>query len=117
MVEKMKKIKFEYVRIVIYVISIILTILTIVGKINLLCYWKENYGILCPACGLTRATISIMQFKFQKAFELNAFYTIVLIPFVLILVLNDLYVIIKRHITKKKDISLVEIMLGEGKNG
>lgn len=111
----MRKVKFEYVRIIIYVVSICFAILAAIDKINLSCYWQEKYGILCPACGLTRATISILQFKFREAFELNAFYTSVLIPFVLILVVNDLYVIIKRHITKKKDISLVEIMLGEGK--
>lgn len=111
----MKKIKFEYTRIAIYIISIILAILVVFGKINLLCYWKETYGILCPACGLTRATISILKFDLYNAIEANAFYTIVLVPFVLILVINDLFTIIKRKITKKKDISFVEIMLGEGK--
>lgn len=109
----MKKIKFEYIRIIIYIISLILTLLVFLGKINITCYYKEHFEILCPACGLTRATANILQLKFRDAYELNAFYTCVLIPFVSILVINDIYVICKRHITGIKDISLVEIMLGE----
>lgn len=111
----MKKIKFEYVRAIIYIISLILTLLVFLGKINFSCYYKEHFGILCPACGLTRATINILQFKFIEAYKLNAFYTCVLVPFVTVLVINDIYIILKRHITGIKDISLVEIMLGEKK--
>lgn len=108
----MKKIKFEHVRLVIYIVSTILSILVFIGKIELPCYWKENFGFLCPACGLTRATISFMRLDFIQAFEYNAYYTCILLPLVLILVINDIYTIFKRYITKKKDISFVEIMLG-----
>lgn len=111
----MRKIKFKHIRILIYTISLVLTLLTIIGKVNLPCYFKDKYGIVCPACGLTRATMSILQLNFQNAIQYNAFYTIVLFPFVLILVLNDIYIIVKRKITKKKEISFVEILMGDAK--
>ncbi len=112
---RMKKIKFEHIRITIYIISLILTLLVFLGKINITCYYKENFGILCPACGLTRATANILKLRFREAYELNAFYTCVLIPFVSLLVINDIYIIFKRYITGAEDVSLVEIMLGEKK--
>ena len=52
---------FALIRAIIYVISIILVVLVQIGIIKTSCFWYDNYGILCPSCGLTRATKSIIQ--------------------------------------------------------
>lgn len=108
----MKKIKFEHIRLIIYIVSVFLSILVALEKIKIDCYWKENLGILCPACGLTRATLNFMKLNFKEALNFNAYYTCILLPLIIILVTNDIYTIFKRYITKKKNISFVEIMLG-----
>lgn len=110
-----KKIKFEHIRLFIYFLSVVLIFFVVIGKVNIGCYYKDNYNIICPACGLTRATISILKLDFVSAYKYNSFYTIVLLPLVLILIINDIYVILKRKCTKVNEFSLVEILLGEGK--
>ena len=113
---KLNNKKFENVRLVLYIVSIIIAIIALITNYQSSCYWRDRYGILCPACGLTRATISFMKLNFKAAFEYNAFYTCILLPFILFLVINDLYTILKRKTTRNKDISFVEIILGEAKN-
>lgn len=112
----LKKEKFGIVRAIIYIISIVLILLVVIGKIKTSCYFKDNFGIICPACGLTRATISIINLNFYEAMQYNLFYTVVLIPLVLFLVINDVYILIKRFIFKKKGISFVEIIFGGKSN-
>lgn len=113
---KIKKMKFEYVRLFLYMVMIIIVACVVSGSITTSCYFKDNYNILCPACGLTRATINILKLNFIDAYKYNAFYTVVLAPFSLVIIFNDVYVIIKRLITRKKEFSIVEIVLGEAKN-
>lgn len=54
-----------------------------VGK----CWYKENLGIECPSCGLTRSFISIGDFNLKQAFSYNriGFFVYLLMIFVLIL--------------------------------
>lgn len=111
----MKKIKFMYVRLLVYICTIIILFFVYNGKIEAKCYFYQSSGLLCPACGLTRATINIIKLNFTEAIEYNQFFTCVLIPLVFILVVDDIYVILKRLIKKKKSISLVEILTGENK--
>lgn len=111
----LKKIKFEYVRIALYIISIIAVIFVVNGTINTNCHWYEKYGFLCPTCGLTRATKYIFLLDFKNAIKYNFFYSSILFPFVTILVFNDIYVLVKRHFFKKKELSFIEILLGEAK--
>lgn len=113
---KSKNSKFDMVRLIIYIVAIILAITVLITNYETSCYWRDHYGILCPACGLTRATISFMKLNLRDAFQYNAFYTSVLLPFILFLITNDIFIILKRCITKKEDISYVEIILGEVKN-
>ena len=109
-----KKLKFQDVRLVIYIVSIIIVLFVFIGKISPKCFFYENYGFLCPACGLTRATISILQLKILNAIKYNAFYTLVLMPLLAILLIDDIYTIVKRMISKnEKSFSFVEIILGE----
>lgn len=111
----MKKIKFMHIRLFVYLVAIIIIIFVYCGKINLKCYFNQMYGLLCPACGLTRATINIVNLNFKEAAKNNQFFTYVLAPFVFIIIVDDIYVILKRLILKKKSVSLVEILIGESK--
>ncbi|MCI8518951.1 MAG: DUF2752 domain-containing protein [Clostridia bacterium] len=60
------------------------------------CYIKENTGILCPSCGITRATKEILSLNFPLALEYNAYYTIVLFPIFFILLTDDILCMIFR---------------------
>ena len=111
----MKKIKFMHIRLIIYVSTIALLFFVYFGKIKTECYFNKVYGLLCPACGLTRATINIIKLNFGEAIKYNKFFSCVLVPFVFILIVDDIYVILRRLIFKKKSISLVEILTGESK--
>ena len=113
---KKSYIKFEYVRIILYVIILISITAVIIFEINIPCFWKENFGITCPSCGITRATKSLIHFHIHDAMEYNGFYTLILVPFVLILFFNDAFMILKRKIFKINDISYVEILLGYGQH-
>ena len=104
---KIKNNVFEKVRLIIYILSIVIAIIVFSTGYEGSCYWREHYGILCPTCGFTRATINFMKLDFKNAISYNAFYTCILLPFILYLVINDMFVIIKRD-----DISYVEIILG-----
>lgn len=99
---------FALIRAIIYVISIILVVLVQIGIIKTSCFWYDNYGILCPSCGLTRATKSIIQLKFSEAFQYNAVYTCALF----ILLINDFYTLFQRYVLKRHNISYIEIILG-----
>lgn len=109
----MNKKRFMIIRMCIYTISIVLTILVAVGKIKTSCFFQDNFGLTCPACGLTRATISLLNLDFKGAVSYNTYYVLVLMPLVIGLVANDVYVFIKRFIMKKKSISFIEIIFGE----
>ena len=120
---RIKSNTFEKVRLTIYILSIIIAIVVLFTGYEGNCYWRENYKIICPTCGFTRATISFMKLDFKNAITYNAFYTCILLPFILYLVINDIFVVIQRwiwlrwrrrvrRITKKDEISYVEIILG-----
>ena len=108
---------FGFVRIALYTITLVIIILASFGNLDIKCFWKENYGFDCPSCGITRASRSILTFKFKEAIGFNTYYTVVLVPFIMILFFNDVFVIFKRLVTKKDEFSLVEILLGYGENG
>ena len=76
---------FALIRAVIYVISIILVVLVQIGIIKL---------------------------KFSEAFQYNAVYTCALLPFLIILLINDFYILFQRYVLKKHNISYIEIILG-----
>lgn len=107
----MKNNKFNYIRILIYIISVVLVVLVNMKIINIGCFFKDNFGIICPSCGITRATMNIIHLNLGKAIKNNSFYTIVLVPLLMFFVINDIYVFIKRIITRKKDISFIDIIL------
>lgn len=105
--------KFMQIRMIIYILSAILVALVVSGKMTTSCFFLDNYGIICPACGLTRATISIVSLDIKSAMEYNLFYTVVLVPLLFVLIINDVYVFAQRFIMNKKKISFIEIIFGE----
>lgn len=97
----------KYVRIAVYIgILISLVILKIGGTSNFgECYIRENFGFLCPSCGITRASEAILNFNFSLALKYNSYFTLVLLPVFLILFIDDIICIA----IKKR--SFVEIIL------
>lgn len=98
----------KYVRIIFYILSAIsMLILRFTDTIHWTCFIKENFGINCPMCGVTRALEAIMSFNISLAIERNAYVTLVLFPIFTILFIDDVI----SMILKKR--SFVEIILGE----
>lgn len=97
----------KYIRIAVYIsILILLCILKFTDASNFgECYINRNFGILCPSCGITRATKAILDLDFSLAISYNAYYVLVLLPIFSIFFVDDIICIFK----KKK--SLVEIIL------
>jgi len=108
----MKNKIWTYVRLIVYFLIILVLIFCMVNKIYLKCNYVETFGITCPACGATRATLSIFKGKFLTAIEYNPFYTLVVFPFFVIFMVEDLYIIIKRNVLKTSETSLVEVLFG-----
>lgn len=99
---------FKYMRIVLYIIILIsILLLRYTNLIQGRCFVNDNFGILCPTCGVTRAIKGIASFNFSYAIEKNAYCTLVLFPIFVILLIDDIISII----LKKK--SFVDIILGE----
>ena len=57
----------------------------IVLNLDLKCLFKEYLNVNCPACGLTRAFKSILNFNFVEAFN----YNILSIPLFIIIIFFD----------------------------
>ncbi|MCI9366286.1 MAG: DUF2752 domain-containing protein [Clostridia bacterium] len=96
----------KYVRIGTYLIlGITFLTLKYTKLIKWTCYINDNFGILCPSCGITRATIALLNFNIPLAIENNAYFALILFPIFFILFVDDIVCMI----IKKK--SLVEIIL------
>ena len=110
---------FSYIRLAIYTAAIFAAVMLINGKITTSCYWNDKYGILCPTCGMTRATINILRLNFREALKYHAVYTGIIFPIAFILVVNDIHMIFKRCLTKKMELSIIEKICGinNSKNG
>lgn len=97
----------RYVRIIVYILlGLGMLILKYTNIVIGTCHINENFGILCPSCGITRATIAILNFNFKLAIERNSYFTLVLFPIFIILFVDDIVCIV----IKKK--SFVEVILG-----
>lgn len=100
------------IRLALYLFLVIAVVLCVKGKIYLKCTFIEKFGIECPACGSTRATLAILRGNIISATEYNAFYSLVIFPLTVFLVLEDVYTVVKRSIFKKFKVSLIEVMFG-----
>lgn len=54
------------------------------------CYYRENFGLMCPSCGLTRSFISIENLNFADAIKYNRIGVFIYILFVLTFIFNIL---------------------------
>lgn len=98
----------KYIRILIYIILLIsILLLKYTDLIHGRCFVNDNFGILCPTCGVTRAMKGIANFNFSYAIQKNAYCTLVLFPIFIILLIDDII----SMILKKK--SFIDIILGE----
>lgn len=75
------------------------------------CLYHRITGKLCPGCGITRGMWQIVRFNFSKAFALNPVFTLCFYPLFILSVINDLYCLIYRLITKKEKLSVIEYYL------
>ncbi|MBR5227915.1 MAG: DUF2752 domain-containing protein [Clostridia bacterium] len=100
------------VKIIGYIIIIIAVALAYTGTVTVTCTYFEKFNIICPACGSTRATLSILHGDFLEALEYNAFYSLVILPLVIVFILEDIYNIIKSVMLKKKCPSFLDVLFG-----
>lgn len=87
---------FITIRIVVYILIIYVACNLISNNTRFLCVWNEVYGIICPSCGATRATLSILRGNILKAISYNLVYTIAIFPIIFILILEDVLMILLR---------------------
>lgn len=97
---------FICIRLVVYILIIYVTFRLINNNTRILCFWNERYGILCPSCGATRATLSILKGDILKAFNYNLVYTISIFPLACIFIIEDVIMMLLRilKITKKRSL-------------
>lgn len=82
---------FKLIRIISYIVlAILLILLKYTNIFNFNCYINDTFHIFCPACGMTRATIVILNLDFTRAILHNAYYTLVLFPIFMILLVDDI---------------------------
>lgn len=101
---------FICIRIIIYISIIYVTWSLISNNTRLVCDWNEKYGILCPSCGATRATLTVLRGNILKAFEYNLVYTIAIFPIVCIFILEDVVMIVLRIFKLTRKRSLLETL-------
>ncbi len=73
-----------------------------------ICMIYRYTGMKCPTCGVTRAFSSLMHLNFKKAFEYHPIFTISFGPICIFIFLQDLWMIIHRHIKKNDSLSILE---------
>lgn len=105
--------KCRYLRLVFYLLLVIfLILLKYKNFINYECVIHRNFNLLCPTCGITRATKSILDFNLINAMKNHLFYIVVILPFTNIIIVDDIYCIIKGIFNKREKISFIEIIFG-----
>lgn len=105
------RLMFVVIRIVSYILIIYMVCSLLSKSTRFMCSWNEKYGILCPSCGATRATLAIIKGNLFKAIEYNIVYTTAIFPAIVFLILDDITFIFLRlfKVTKKR--SLIEVVL------
>ena len=91
----MKKKLIKYI-----ILTIIIILYLIIGykyKLYLKCPFKLITGFYCPGCGVTRMLYKIITLDFYQAFRYNPLL-FVCFPFILFLLINNIY----SHIKNKK---------------
>lgn len=114
----MKRIKmknkelFRIFRVIFYILAFLYLLFSEVKEEYsfIICPSKSLFDVDCYLCGMTRAFISIFHFNFLKAIELNPL-VIVFYPLLVLLAIQDTFVIIKNKILKKDEDSYLEFLI------
>lgn len=72
------------------------------------CVIRDNFGVFCPCCGVTRCFSSLLHFKFSQAIYYNVVFAIGIYPICLIIFIEDTIKTLIRVISKKETYSLLE---------
>lgn len=111
--EKKTKIKkiFRIFRIILYFIAFLyLLVKEPNGEYTfIICPSKSLFNVDCYLCGMTRAFISMFHFKFINALNYNPL-VIVIYPLLILLAIQDTFVILKNLINKKESLSFLEFI-------
>ena len=108
-----KKTFFSVVRILVYVAFLLffaLIPMEIIEK-GSLCQWYNTFGIVCPTCGFTRGFSNFMHFDFAKSYMYNPVLTLFAAPAVILIMIEDVFVMIKRWLKKTEEMSFAEFIL------
>jgi hypothetical protein len=60
------------------------------------CLWNTLFHFKCPGCGLTTATVMLIEFKWSAAYHANPLIFL-LVPIGLLLILSDYYKFINKN--------------------
>lgn len=82
--------KYKDILIILCFILLFLFINSIVGD-GILCIFKKNIGIPCPACGMTRSYFSLLSGDIKKAFFYHPLFLLPIFICVLFLLRNNAY--------------------------
>lgn len=63
------------------------------------CFWRETLGVQCCGCGGTRALVSLLHLDFAAAYSYNQVLAAVVYPALLLLLLSDIALLVRRKIT------------------
>jgi len=104
------RIMFVIIRVVSYILIIYMVYSLLSESTRFVCSWDNKYGILCPSCGATRATLSIIKGDILKALEYNTVYTTAIFPSIILFILDDIICIVLRLFRVTKKSSLFEVL-------
>ena len=86
-----KYLKYRSIYTLIVAYFILSIFLKLVNGTNILlpCIWKKIFNHECIGCGLTRASIQLIQLNFKEAYSCNKFIFLVLI-IIIVLIIRDI---------------------------
>ena len=88
-----------------------IVLLYVIPNINIGCFFRNNFNIYCPGCGLTRAFLEILNLDFIHALKFN----IISIPlFIFIVIIN--FILLYDIIFNKNKIRSIFINLSKYSN-
>lgn len=106
--------KTEWLRLLFYIAVPLFFSLTPVAaaEAGSLCVFYRTFGILCPACGTTRAMTNLCHLNLARAFLFNPVLVCFLAPLFFFGAVQDAATVVRRRLGKPVKASFVEFYLG-----
>lgn len=101
---------FAFIRVISYLLIIYMIYSLLKNNTRFVCSWNEKFGITCPSCGATRATLYIVKGDILKAVAYNPIYTALIFPIIFIFILDDILYLILRMFKVTDKNSLFETL-------